>query len=80
MLPFATSQAVVAIACPAVVYAVIITSDTFLLPIGKRRVVGEVVNVGASAHSPEHLINLGLCGSTSAYRVLRVLLDATGHC
>ncbi|WP_157758404.1 hypothetical protein [Cystobacter fuscus] len=79
MLPFATAQAVVAIAHPAVVYAIVIVPDALLFPFGKGLVVGEVVNIGAGAHSPEHLINLGLRGSTSAYRVVWVFLDAADH-
>ena len=80
MLTLATTQAVVAIAHPSLILTVVIVPDALLLPRGKGLVVGEVVNIGAGSHGSEHLINLGLRGSTSAYRVLRVLLDTTGHC
>ena len=79
MLTLATTQAVVAIARPSLILTVVIVPDALLLPLGKGLVVGEVVNIGAGSYSPEHLIHLGLRGSTSAYRVLRVLLDTARH-
>jgi len=69
----------VAIARPAVVYAVVIMANALLLPLGKGLVVCEIVSLGAGSNSPEHLINLGLCRPTGAYRIKRVLLDTADH-
>jgi hypothetical protein len=78
MLPFATAQAIVAIARPAVIHAVVIISDALLLPFRQGIVVGVVVCI--LSHCSEHLVNLRLRGSTSAYRVIWVLLDAADDC
>ncbi len=80
MLPLTQAHAVVAIARPSTILAPVEVADAVLFPLGQGSVVGVVVIVSIGARSPEHLINLGLRGSTSAYRVLRVLLDATDHC
>lgn len=83
MLPFTQPQAIVAITRPPVVLTIVISLNALLFPLGQGSVVGEVVlifvNIRASAHSSEHLINLGLRRSTSAYRVLWMLLDAARH-
>ena len=79
MLPFTQAQAVVAIPRPLTILAPVVLANAILLPLGQRIVVGVVVIVSIGAHSPEHLINLGLRRPTSAYRVLWMLLDAARH-
>ncbi|WP_160174405.1 hypothetical protein [Archangium violaceum] len=82
MLPLTQAQAVVAIARPFTILAPVVLANAILFPLGQSIVVGVVVivSIGASAHSPEHLINLRLRGSTGAHWVVRMLLDAAGHC
>ena len=82
MLPLAQAQTVVAIARPFTILAPVVVPNAILLPLGEGIVVGVVVivSIGTGSHSPEHLLNLGWRGSTSAYRVLWMLLDAAGHC
>ena len=81
MLPLTQAQAVAAIARPFTILAPVVVPDAVLLPLGQRIVVGVVVivSIRASTYSPEHLINLGLRRPTSAYRVVRMLLDTADH-
>ena len=79
MLPLTQAHTVVAIARPFAILAPVVLANAILFPLGQGIVVGVVVVISIRARSPEHLINFGLRGPTSSYRVLWMLLDTARH-